>query len=207
MTIRAPRGAGRVLLALAGPALLAGHTLAHSAGLDLAGLEAWRRLWSDLALATAAWVDAAYGAAPQRVVARGDEAEARARRVILERIELDGVSPTRPLATIREHPFVRDRIAPEPKPYDDRGRAVLLALAFRLRGGIAPFLILWLGWLAAAPVLAWTAVELSAAGHARTAAVFLVLPGLSPFVATFMNRVHSGTARSAAKPFGRIVCG
>ena len=181
--IRMPRGAGRVLLALAGPALLAGHTLAHSADLDLAGLDAWRRLWSDLALATAAWVDATHGPAPQRVVARGDEAEARARRLILERIERDGLRPTRPLATLRDRPFVRERIAPEPKPYDDRGRAVLLALAFRLRGGIAPFLILWLGWLAAGPVLAWTAVELCAAGRARTAAVFTLLIGLSPFVA------------------------
>src|SRR4029078_1858147 len=31
--------------------------------------------------------------------------------------------------------------------------------------------------------------------------------GLSPRVATFMNRVHIGTSRSAANPFGRIVCG
>ena len=31
--------------------------------------------------------------------------------------------------------------------------------------------------------------------------------GLSPRVAAFMNRAHIGTATSAAKPFGRIVCG
>jgi hypothetical protein len=181
--IALPGRTGRVLLALGGPALLAAHTLAYSAGVEFAGLEAWRRLWSDLAIATASWVDAAYGPAPQRVVARGDEAEDRARRLILERIERDGLRATRPLATIRDRPFVRERIAPEPKPYDDKGRSALLAVAFRLRGGIAPFLILWLGWLAAAPVLAWTAVELCAAGHARTAAAFMVLLGLTPFVA------------------------
>ena len=179
----APSRAGRVLLALAGPLLLAGQTLVYSLDIDLAGLGAWRRLWSDLAIAIASWADAAYGPAPQRVVARGEEAEARARTVLLDRIERDGLSPSRPLAIIRDRPFVRERIAPEPKPHDDRGRAVLLGLAFRVRGGIAPFLILWLGWMVAAPVLAWTALELCAAGCARAAAALSILIGLSPFVA------------------------
>lgn len=183
MSIRTSGTAGRVLLALGGPLLLAAHTLAYSAGVELAGLDAWRRVWSDLAIAIANWVDVTYGLAPGRVVARGDAAEARARTLLVERVERDGLRPTRPLATIRDRPFVRERIAPEPKPYDDKGRAALLALAFRVRGGIAPFLILWLGWLAAAPVLAWTAVELWAAGHARAAAAFMLLLGLSPFVA------------------------
>ena len=170
-----------VLIALAGPLLLFAHTYAASVSVDFAGLDSWRRLWSDLAVATAAWIDHAYGPA-ERVVARGEAADAEMRRALLRRIEREERSPARPLATIVDRPFVLDRLAPAPKPYDDKGRAVLLAWAFRLRGGIAPFLILWLGALLAAPVIAWTAIELDAAGHRRAALAFGVLLGLSPYV-------------------------
>jgi hypothetical protein len=181
---RAPAGrwARCLLIAAGGPILLAAHTLAFSASVDFAGLDAWRRLWTDLAVATTGWVEAVYGPAPGLVTARGDAADARGRQMLLERIERDGLRPTRPLATVRDRAFVRERLLPEPKPYDDKGRGMLLGLLFRLRGGIAPFLILWLGWLLAAPVLAWTAIELCGAGHGRAAVAWAVLAGLSPFV-------------------------
>jgi hypothetical protein len=179
-----PRGgrAATFLIALSGPLLLFAHTYAATAVVDFTFLDSWRRLWSDEAVAIAAWVDHAYGPSPERIVARGGAADGEARRVLVRRLEREERSPARPLARILERPFVLGRLAPDPKPYDDKGRAVLLTWAFRLRGGIAPFLILWLGAVAAAPVMAWAALELAAAGHRAGAFVFGLLLGLSPFV-------------------------
>jgi hypothetical protein len=182
---RAPVRTGRaatILIALLGPLLLFAHTSAATASTDFTELGSWRRLWSDLAVATAAWIDHAHGPAPERVTARGEAADMELRRTLLRRIEREERAATRPLATIVDRPFVLDRLAPEPKPYDDKGRAVLLGWAFRLRGGIAPFLILWLGALLAAPVIAWAAVELASAGHRVAALAFALMVGLSPYV-------------------------
>jgi hypothetical protein len=171
-----------ILIALLGPLLLFAHTYAATASADFTELGSWRRLWSDLAVATAAWIDHAHGPAPDRVVARGEAADMEVRRALLRRIEREERAPTRPFATIVDRPFVLDRLAPEPKAYDDKGRAVLLTWAFRLRGGIAPFLVLWLGALLAAPVMAWTAVELANAGRRAAALAFVLLLCLSPYV-------------------------
>src|SRR6185436_16724329 len=101
---------------------------------------------------------------------------------ILERIANQGLRATRPLERVRKvQPFVDAGLHATGQPYDDRGRAVLLTLAFRVWGGIVPFLILWLGFLFAGPVVSWMAFELWAAGRARVAALALVLLGLSPF--------------------------
>lgn len=170
-----------IALAIFGPALLAVHTWAYSATIDFSRVDAWRRLWSDLAQATTAWVEATHG--PITAAVTGPEADAVARGLILERIANQGLRPTRPLERIRkEQPFIDARLRAEAQPYDDHGRAVLLTLAFRARGGMAPFLILWLGFLLAAPVVAWTAFELWAAGRPRVAALALLLLGFSPFL-------------------------
>jgi hypothetical protein len=170
------------VLALAGPVLLAVNTWAYCATVDFTLVDPWRRLWNDLALATASWVDATYGQMPAEVT--GPEADSAARGLIMERIANQGMRATRPLETARKTgSFVAARLGPERKPYDDRGRAVLLAAGFRILGGVAPFLILWLGFLVAAPVLAWTALELWRAGRARSAALAALLFGLSPFLA------------------------
>jgi hypothetical protein len=169
-----------VLVALAGPLLLAVHTGVFCRTVDFAELDAWRRLWSDLAQASGDWVEREYGPAP--VQATGDAADTLARELILERIDKQGMSAARPWEVVRSRPFAAYRFTPESKRFDDHGRASLLALAFRLRGGIAPFLVLWLGLLVAAPIAAWTALELRAAGRTGTALVFAVLLGASPFV-------------------------
>ncbi len=173
----------RVALALAlfGPTLLAFSTWVSCSSVDFAGMDAWRRLWKDLALATADWVKATHGPTPAMVT--GAAADRMTRELMLERIDNQGLSPTRPLERVRKPQFfVEAGLRPKANPYDDRGRAVLLALIFRVRGGIVPFMILWLGFLAAAPVLSWTAIELWAAGRARTAVFATLLMGLSPFV-------------------------
>lgn len=168
-------------LAVFGPMLLAIHTWAYCSTVDFSRLDTWRRLWSDLAQATTAWVDATYGAMPAEVT--GPQADDVARGLILERIANQGLRPTRPLERVRKtQPFIDARFRAEAQPYDDRGRAVLLTLAFRAWGGMVPFLILWLGFLVAAPVIAWTAFELWAADRARVAGLTLLLLGLNPFL-------------------------
>src|SRR5258705_9342191 len=56
--------------------------------------------------------------------------------------------------------FPLDAVAPDGRwlvasRFDDTGRALFLGLAFKALGGAAPFLLFWLGILAALPVLAW----------------------------------------------------
>src|SRR5947209_2613792 len=52
-----------------------------------------------------------------------------------------------------------------PRNHDDVGRASLSAIAFRLVGGVAPFMPLWLAFFACVPVLGWLGYELSRAGY------------------------------------------
>lgn len=169
-----------IALVIFGPALIALHTWAYCTTIDFTRVDAWRRLWSDLAQASSAWVETTYGPTPDAV--SGEKADEVARGLIIERIVNQGLRATRPLELVRKvQPFIDARLGAAGQPYDDRGRAVLLTLAFRARGGIMPFLILWLGFLVAAPVVAWIAFELWAAGRARVAALALLLLGLSPF--------------------------
>jgi len=169
-----------VALVVFGPALIALHTWAYCATVDFTRVDAWRRLWSDLAQATSIWVNVTYGPAPAAVT--GTDADTLARGLIMERIVNQGLTATRPLERVRKvQPFIDARLDARGEPYDDRGRAALLALVFRLRGGLVPFAILWLGFVVAAPVVSWIAFELWSAGRARVAALALLLLGLSPF--------------------------
>jgi len=180
---RATRGDVRVALALVifGPALLFIHTFAYCSTIDFSRVDAWRRLWSDLAQACSGWVEVTYGKATPAAVS-GPDADVVVRGLLLERIANQGLRATHPLERIRKvQPFIDARLGAAGEPYDDHGRAEVLLLAFRALGGMAPFLILWLGFALAAPVVAWTALELWAAGRARAAAVAVLLLGLSPF--------------------------
>jgi hypothetical protein len=71
------------------------------------------------------------------------------------------------VAALEDHrkPFLdrQEQLAGVP-PFEDPGRARLLAVGFRLLGGISPFLLLWLGALAACPVILWASFELFEAG-------------------------------------------
>jgi len=167
-------------LALLGPALVGIHTWAYCSTIDFTQVDAWRRLWSDLAIATADYVNATEG--PIQPEITGDRAEVEARGLIIERIVNQGLSPTRPFERVRKtQPFVEAKLGPEAKAYDDPGRAILLAFAYRVGGGIMPFLILWLGFLVAVPLLMWLALELWAAGRALVALLMVLILGLSPF--------------------------
>jgi len=74
---------------------------------------------------------------------------------------------------------------------DDVGRARLTALGFRLLGGVAPFLPLWLAALACLPVLVWTVREMARAGHPFAGAAFAVACASSPFFVESMALPYS----------------
>ena len=86
--------------------------------------------------------------------------------------------------------------APRPGPIvyrsnDDVGRARLTELGFRLLGGVAPFLPLWLAALACVPVLAWMAGELAGAGHLVAGLAFATACACSPFFVESMALPYS----------------
>jgi hypothetical protein len=87
--------------------------------------------------------------------------------------------------------FRRQTIAEVSPRFDDSGRPLLLGLAFRLRGGVMPFLIFWLAVLVALPVLAWIAWEFVAADRTAAGAFFLLGAGLSQFVADNLGLAYS----------------
>ena len=74
---------------------------------------------------------------------------------------------------------------------DDVGRAWLAELGFRLLGGVAPFLLLWLAALACVPVLGWMVWELAGAGHVVAGVVFAIACACSPFFVESMALPYS----------------
>ena len=111
-----------LLVALVGPALLLAHTWAFSASVNFADLDSWRRLWSDLAVATATFIDSAYGPAPERVsrVARPRRPKCATCSCGASSVRTDG-RPAR-WRPLNPRPFILDRIAPEPKALRRQGK-------------------------------------------------------------------------------------
>lgn len=184
LTNSASRQAG-IAIGSAGAAWLLLATALSTTGLDYGRLGAYRRLWSDLAVAIASYLEPAgppAGAPRPNAEAAGRRDPNRAcARPLLASVRREGVKPWQFWRTVPPEPFRRLGLRPEPRPYDDDGRPKLLALGFRLLGGISPFLISWLGALLCAPVLFWIAWEFADAGHPVAAAVFLGVLGLSSF--------------------------
>jgi len=74
---------------------------------------------------------------------------------------------------------------------DDPGRAGLLLVGYRALRGISPFLPLWVGALAAAPVAAWAAWELWRAGRPVAGLVFGGLLACSPYTVESLSLPYS----------------
>jgi hypothetical protein len=172
-----------VLAALAVSALAVANTASWTAGTDYAEMGGFRRLWSDLALAANAFLDARFPLEPGPEAARASTRDAveAYRPLIVERVQRGDIRPWTPWRTMGVRPFLRERADRPPQLYDDPGRSLLLAAGFRLLGGMAPFLILWLGLLAALPVLWWLVGEGVAAGHAPGVAVAALALACWPF--------------------------
>jgi hypothetical protein len=92
---------------------------------------------------------------------------------------------------VRENRFRRPAPREIVDRYDDSGRPLFVGLGYRVLGGIAPYLIFWLGVLVAVPLLAWCAFEMAAAGRPVGAAALVLLAGMSPFLADAATMTYS----------------
>jgi len=178
------RTAASLLAGIPAAALLLWHSAYWHAGADLSNLPAPRRYWEDLAVAASRVV--IKGGEPRAdpvSINSADGAELRLgfQRSLTRAAAEEGVRPWQFWRTLAVRPLLKGRLL-LPREVDDPGRAGLLTAAFRLLGGIAPFLPLWVGALAAAPVVAWAGWELSRAGRTAAGVVFTLLLAGSPYV-------------------------
>jgi hypothetical protein len=165
-------------------ALLLWHSAYWHAGADLSSLPAPRRYWEDLAVAASrVFIEGGEPRTDPVSINSADGAELRLgfQRSLTRAAAEEGVRPWQFWRTVAVRPLLKGRLL-LPREIDDPGRAGLLATAFRLLGGIAPFLPLWVGALAAAPVVAWAGWELSRAGRTAAGVVFTLLLACSPYV-------------------------
>jgi hypothetical protein len=187
--------------------VLAAALLVHNARGTYSGSQAVpeleRRLggfrgWDDIAIASAHSVSGDYPVAAYEIANRNrrDRPDFLAyREQLLRELQRARFRPQQFWRTIDASAFQDDaRILA--RRWDDPGRVLLLALGFRAVGGIAPFLLFWLGILAALPVLLWLGVELCLAGRAAAAAALLGLVVSSAFVVDVLMLDYSATGFS-----------
>jgi hypothetical protein len=162
--------------------LLAYNVAAFNSGFDLAGLGGFRRLWTDQALAVEAFLQAQRPLTPEETAGLRGGGTRRYRQILAARTRKRGIEPHQFWRTISDRPFREDRRQVEPEPFDDPGRAVLLGVGFRLLGGVAPVLILWLAPLLVAPLLLWMVWEGFESLHGLAATLLGLLFASSPYV-------------------------
>lgn len=170
-----------------------------AAGLESLGANYWelqpRRHWEDLHIAVGLYTHGLFPASSNAVEKFRDEAG-------VQRVRERNKDMARTATELRPWEFwrtVTDRYAqrrglPRVVPrFDDSGRPLLLGLGFRLLGGIAPFLLPWLGFLLAAPLLLWVGFELASAGRPLAAGLLLLLLGGSAYLAGVLRLAYAPT--------------
>jgi len=185
------RRAGSLLAGIPAAVLLLWHTAYWHAGADLAGLPAPRRYWEDLAVAATRFLDPD-GTGEKVDINSADGAELRLgfQRFLTRSVAEQGTPSWRFWQTVPVRPLLKGRrlVARE---IDDPGRAGLLTEGFRLLRGVSPFLPLWIGALAAAPIVAWAGWELARAGRTAAGVVFTLLLACSPYVVDTLSLPYS----------------
>ena len=150
---------------------------------DLGRLPAPRRYWEDLSVAAANSLAAEHPTgAPTLSVNDGDAQYYRhqLQSYVVRTAKASEIRPWEFWRTIPIKPhFNSGRLIV--RENDDMGRSLLLTAAFRLRGGVAPFLPLWLGTFAALPVFAWTLWIFATTGHRLAGMSLLLFCASSPF--------------------------
>ncbi len=142
-----------MLVGLLACTLILANTAALRSDTDYEELGAFRRLWSDLARGVTTYLDREYPVSPEKAwrKAWATDPVATTRRIVIEKVAQHEIRPWQFWRIVRDEAFIRERGRPVPPDmFDDPGRGLVLAAAFQLRGGVAPFLILWLGAAAAA---------------------------------------------------------
>jgi hypothetical protein len=184
------RRLGPVAAGLFASALLLYNTAA-SRERDLDRLLTPRRFWEDVTVAASCLAHRTWPGAPApNAAARLPAARNLAEAAILDAAAEAGIGPAQPFRTVPPPKKVVHELVTLRRG-DDKGRALLLSLGFKLLSGVAPALGLWLGAFAAIPVLFWTAWELWAAGSPRAAAAFPVLLACSSYFVQVLSLPYS----------------
>jgi hypothetical protein len=150
------------------------------------------RYWMDFVAATRTYLDETWGDASSQ---EGDPDRIEwAKKFVERRVEQAHIKKWQFWKTIGVKPFleVREELPFVPRS-EDPGRARLLALGFRVLGGISPFLLVYLGALSLVPVAAWMAWEFLDAG-------FPVLGTVFPLCAASLTY----TAQTLALPYSAV---
>ncbi len=189
---RGPRGKrGFRALAWLVPPLLAGFFLSLRIAavwpeVDVVWAEGHRRFWEDLQVASGYFLRGEFPVYCNDVVKeRGPEGIRYTERYpqVSRSVQEAGIEPWQFWRTVSSRRFLRRMEGKVSKRFDDAGRPLLLGLAFRAMGGIAPFLLLWISFLLLVPVLVWIAWEFRARGDPWAGAAFLLCTGPSAYVA------------------------
>jgi hypothetical protein len=165
-------------------------------GQDLqARLPGWRG-WDDLAIALGHQVSGDYPVAPYQIANRfrRDLPDFVAfRDELLLVVSRERVRPQQFWRTVDVSVFRADQLSLA-RRWDDPGRALMLVLGFELLGGVAPYLLSWLGVLFAVLVLSWLGLELLAAGRPVAAFASLALLVASAFLVDVLMLGYAGAA-------------
>jgi hypothetical protein len=162
---------------------------------DLSSMRASRRYFEDLCVGAKDLLDREYGRIPIDEHPDYKQAFDACARLVAGGTARQGVRPWQFWRTIHLRPFVNSReILVGPRPFEDQGRALMVAAGFRLLGGVAPFLTMWIAVPFFLFVMWWTAWELTRAGRTVAAAAFLLLLAICPYVADIVSFTHSGVS-------------
>jgi hypothetical protein len=143
----------------------------------------WRRYGEDMSVATTDYLEHIEPTDAQPATLSTEEAKSYMRalqRFIQKMVARHAIRPWQFWRPLRRHPLHRPGRVLH-RMNDDIGRAWLAARGFRLLGGIAPFLLMWLAALLCMPVLIWVVWEFARSGHLSAGVAFAALCACSPF--------------------------
>jgi len=171
-------------LLLVSPALALAYTNVAMlrAGWDLDRLGTSRRYWEDLTVAYSLYETRDWGPTPSVPIgdAMAGRINDRLHELVPRAAQRAQLLPWQFWRTVEFRGF--RNLAPfELRFSDDTGRARLSALGFRMLGGIAPYLPLWLPFLAFAPLAFWIMCESLRGGVALAGGLFLLLLSSSAY--------------------------
>ena len=203
------------LLAVATTATLVHNTRARVTGLndleyarwidgEMYSMASWR-FWDDTYVAISRYLDWTEG--PKRRFGDLDQDIAAFQNVLVEKTGREGIRPTQFWRTIDAAPFLRVRHKTWIPPLEDPGRPLLLAASFTVLRGVAPFLLLWIGVIAAVPALLWVLWEARAAGVFVAGVLFVALCVSSPFVVECLSLAHSAVGFYLVAAFVLVALG
>jgi hypothetical protein len=187
------RPLGALALSVLPGTVLLLNVAAWRADLDLRQLPASRRFWEELSIASTQYLE---DREPSRFEAAsigswpGSSFRERMRSFVPRLVERQAIRPWQFWRTLRrDPPFKREPL--RHRQLEDAGRSQLVRRGFHALGGISAFLPLWVGPLAALPLLAWVVLEFARSGRLAAGLAFTAAVACSPFVGELLSLYYS----------------